>query len=1687
MLPHYPALLFLLVTSGGADHPPPPPPPPSWKELSWSPPSPGEEVVSSSDKHEQNIPSGSRSSTAPEIEAADEVLLAVGDAQSTPPSEDRYVSCLLVRRLSRMSGGRDQKSTASAGATRSKTVSTPTISSKSIEPQALRTASIPSIPSEMNKRYPMIIKSKQRYRRSMNMSADKTRTINLINEASQLDLPYGYDKNHHISCKRCPEGINRGFLANDTSGAANLQMTKTAHSKQAISSKANVQHLKEIGSPFFPRNFLFPSEATSNSSSGNGVTLREHRSTVYYVRGSLLSSKASVNSIISAFSQGVPRGSESHEKILPIGSNMSEPTFRDVSNNLFSGGVSPKEQRGEHSPPHHKAVTDVKGTDLAHLRQKTGEVTAVFSRHSSSASSPASRVPEPHMLRALQRTRSSYRSSMCENNFSGNEEFSDAHVNNCSALTSKFTEDIQAPTLKDKLENWKAKSIKVRQIKTNPRISGVNSKISNDSLFWVDREAGESEEVSRASKKRGAKEKKKNEFVLFKGRTSWGHSNMAVRQEEDRESRRKDVKTNRVIRSVTARCRGTGNVACAAEDLSENVVTNKLDAISDRGRNNAGEPFRFRNENSPGIPQTYPLKRISNEKTTETADLRTRMGTISPPSMEDVPVVRHRRKRWSISPWELKGTQRNRLRNHTTALPSKYSTIFTKNFPKIFSNYHSGTMNKRNYLSVSDERPQQPVGDVTSEVQRAPAHGLAADMKQDRKPGRPSSAHANRSSARAKGGNKHTRGERTFIKSPQQRHARSRNRAKRKVPAREVWALAGDLTLLPCDLSVRLPKDSVQMVMWLREGTHTPLFSVDYREQAGGQPQVWRDSTASTARRAYLHLAGNDVGVADGTAQAVIGTHVAAMGFGDDVGTTFSDGTSPRGFGIDDFDALGNDLEVDERQTSSEGNLDDDDDDDESVGLVVRDVELNDSAVFRCRVDFLLSPTRNTRVNLTVVVPPMRVGVRWWMGELGDSVIDNQVGPFREGDSPTLVCFTRDAWPPPRVVWFEEDVLVDDTYATDAMNEAVENAMTLGHLTRAHHRRRFTCVAANSNLTRPIAATVHIQMALDVLSVEMDKVDVLSAGVQAEVKCTAWGSSPPPTITWSLAGTLLPSAKPWVSDDGNRSVSMVSFTPQARHDGTQLDCSAHNPVIVGESPHLHPPADHRHSTVLTVNYAPLVSVKLGRNLVPTNIKEGDDLYFECEATAKPPPHKVTWSHNGVQLQSAERVLVTNMTLVLQKVSRANAGSYICHATNSEGSAASQPIPLDVKYAPVCATEKASQHSVAKHENARISCNVLANPPVVLFRWAFNNTAEAVSVPEDRYVVKGTESVVNYTPVTELDYGTLLCWATNNIGQQANPCVFQIVAAGKPDPPHNCRAYDVTISSLQVSCLPGDDGGLGQTFILKVLEANGDNKEVVVVNRESASFSVANLRPATAYRLHVTATNAKGESRPAELSAYTVALNHPQHETPAEPTRGRESGAEVAVGVLVGAVLACLPVAIAVVVMGVRTCMRLRAAGRGRGKAGEKEALKMEAGTTGRPLLTGQGTPGSVGGGSAETGSDITTITGGVALSTTTMPPTPSSGGCHRHFQHAVPRKPPLQPRQTSTSGGSAGPYRHHSSLETDPLWSAGGEIRRGQRALGNYSSAPGSLRPGLPNLLSGVPACGPAVPPSGAGTPATKT
>lgn len=109
-------------------------------------------------------------------------------------------------------------------------------------------------------------------------------------------------------------------------------------------------------------------------------------------------------------------------------------------------------------------------------------------------------------------------------------------------------------------------------------------------------------------------------------------------------------------------------------------------------------------------------------------------------------------------------------------------------------------------------------------------------------------------------------------------------------------------------------------------------------------------------------------------------------------------------------------------------------------------------------------------------------------------------------------------------------------------------------------------------------------------------------------------------------------------------------------------------------------------------------------------------------------------------------------------------------------------------APRCRPNQMRVHGIAKAEKATISCSVEANPPEVSFRWLFNNSAESIDVASSHITKSGTVSMVSYTPRTEMDYGTLLCWARNSIGDQKVPCVFHIIAAGE------CRVVSKTITA-----------------------------------------------------------------------------------------------------------------------------------------------------------------------------------------------------------------------------------------------------------------------------------------------------
>lgn len=122
-------------------------------------------------------------------------------------------------------------------------------------------------------------------------------------------------------------------------------------------------------------------------------------------------------------------------------------------------------------------------------------------------------------------------------------------------------------------------------------------------------------------------------------------------------------------------------------------------------------------------------------------------------------------------------------------------------------------------------------------------------------------------------------------------------------------------------------------------------------------------------------------------------------------------------------------------------------------------------------------------------------------------------------------------------------------------------------------------------------------------------------------------------------------------------------------------------------------------------------------------------------------------------------------------------------------------------APVCITDKIVIVGAYRSENLNVVCEVHADPPPRSFKWKFNSSGESYELPKERHYKNGSQSsILQYTPVMDQDYGTLTCAGQNEVGEQANPCVFQVILAGKTTTEQSTMTttFHAPMSSLQSS-------------------------------------------------------------------------------------------------------------------------------------------------------------------------------------------------------------------------------------------------------------------------------------------------
>ncbi|XP_047474606.1 neural cell adhesion molecule 1-like isoform X3 [Penaeus chinensis] len=341
-------------------------------------------------------------------------------------------------------------------------------------------------------------------------------------------------------------------------------------------------------------------------------------------------------------------------------------------------------------------------------------------------------------------------------------------------------------------------------------------------------------------------------------------------------------------------------------------------------------------------------------------------------------------------------------------------------------------------------------------------------------------------------------------------------------------------------------------------------------------------------------------------------------------------------------------------------------------GLVLDPVEALDEDEYVCRVDFRSSPTRNVRVKLHVVVPP--TGIRL-MNEANVDV-SGVIGPYPVGATVTLKCQVVGGHPRPIVTWRSDGILLDDVSEGLGPDDTV-NTLVLESLTRNDLYRVLTCQTANSNLTVPLAAAVTLDMSFPPLDVRIlgSRNNPFSAGERYELVCESSGSRPSAKITWWKNGMLMTDARIQVFQEGNVSRSTLYLTPSPADNTVYISCRAENQQV---------PASGLEDVIkLDVHYSPRLSLLAGQNLDMDDIKEGDDVYFECNIVANPKVYKVQWFHNGDEITHnvSAGVILSNQSLVLQQVTKRSSGQYTCTAANLHGSSGSNAVQLSVKSSP----------------------------------------------------------------------------------------------------------------------------------------------------------------------------------------------------------------------------------------------------------------------------------------------------------------------------------------------------------------------------------------------------------------------
>jgi len=472
--------------------------------------------------------------------------------------------------------------------------------------------------------------------------------------------------------------------------------------------------------------------------------------------------------------------------------------------------------------------------------------------------------------------------------------------------------------------------------------------------------------------------------------------------------------------------------------------------------------------------------------------------------------------------------------------------------------------------------------------------------------------------------------------------------------------------------------------------------------------------------------------------------------------------------------------------------------------LKIQPLKPEDGGVYRCRVDFKEAPTKNTKIDLQLIIPSDPPQIFTGDGQL---LLDT-TRPVEERHGLTLVCETNGGDPLPRLSWWRGKSLVDNMMEyVDKKGRKVKNTLVLNNLQRSNQGEKITCKAVNTNLTSPLKATVAINMVYPPVRVKLVREwNSFVAGEVYNVSCQVLGSRPPASTAIFIGSSQLRQIKYKVSADGNIATTTVIFIPEPVDQDKILYCRAKN---------LHITADTKEDQwKIKVTCPPRVSVSMTSMTKDTGdqstsetsgvAKMGDTVYIQCTVSANPPVQKIYWKFKDKLIRegNGEYVQEDNV-LIIANVNRLQSGHYSCGGKNQLGSAESPVLDLKVLETPFCGNSKRiTVINMGGKTSIELQCSakfVGSTPDVVRsslgFDWMVNSTVTKASrgLNPDLFTVNGSESHLTYshgttaqsagsggggaTAASSAGGETVICLPYSSVGVSSKPCIFHIVSSG----------------------------------------------------------------------------------------------------------------------------------------------------------------------------------------------------------------------------------------------------------------------------------------------------------------------